>query len=67
LWFISGVLKADWNLGQLAWLPGLWSLAPLGAVWTIGGWWWARPGAGAFATTKSKTALDLHAFQILVH
>jgi len=28
---------AAWNLGQLAGLPGLWSLAPLGALWAAAG------------------------------
>jgi hypothetical protein len=28
--------RASWNLGQLALLPGLWSLAPLEAAWILG-------------------------------
>jgi hypothetical protein len=39
------VPRTAFNLGQLARLPGLWSLAPLGVVWVFAGWWWARLGA----------------------
>ncbi len=38
----QGLPRAAFNLGQLARLPRLWSLAPLGAVWVIAGWWWIR-------------------------
>lgn len=38
----DGVPRTAFNLGQLLRLPGLWSLAPLGAVWLGAGAWWAR-------------------------
>ena len=39
----DGVPRTAFNLGQLVRLPGLWSLAPLGAVWIAAAWWWVRP------------------------
>lgn len=38
------VPRTAFNLGQRARLPGLWSLAPLGAVWLGAGAWWMLPG-----------------------
>ena len=38
----QGTHHAAWNLGQLAGLPGLWSLAPLGVLLAGAGVWWGR-------------------------
>jgi hypothetical protein len=38
----QGLPRTAFNLGQLARLPGLWSLAPLGALWLAVTAWWTR-------------------------
>jgi len=43
-----------WNLGLLAGLPGMWSLAPLAAVWGVAGgiWWWIRGAKNSWNQEK---------------
>jgi len=54
-----GVPRTAFNLGQLAGLPGLWSLMPLAMAWVVAGWWWTRSRAGRRGAEESALGSEI--------